>query len=204
MGDIKGHNCWPIQHGTVYEAVNWTSPLELTWPGTDFRTKLRQTRYFIWLPSCKKSEDSLCQYSQADGCFSLRNQSPSNLHFLLRWTSHGAGIADSLRAGRAGDRIPVKARFSAPVQTGLGAHWIPYSTGTGSFSGGKSARAWLWPPTPSSAEIKERVKLYLCSPTGPSWPDLGWPLPLLNVIYIASELFFSMLDHFVRFPKTFL
>ena len=31
-------------------------------------------------------------------------------------------VRDSLRAGRSGDRIPVGARFSAPVQTGIGAH----------------------------------------------------------------------------------
>jgi hypothetical protein len=28
-------------------------------------------------------------------------------------------------------------------------------------------------PHPSSAEVKERVELYLCSPSGPSWPVLG-------------------------------
>jgi len=28
-------------------------------------------------------------------------------------------------------------------------------------------------PSPSSAEVKERVKLYLYSPSGPSWPVLG-------------------------------
>jgi hypothetical protein len=38
--------------------------------------------------------------------------------------------SDSLRAGRSGDRIPVGARFSAPVQTGPGAYpasytWLP-------------------------------------------------------------------------------
>ena len=31
--------------------------------------------------------------------------------------------------------------------------------------------------TPSSAEVKERVELYLFSPSGPSWPVLGWALP---------------------------
>ena len=33
------------------------------------------------------------------------------------------------------------------------------------------------PPT-SSAEIKERVELYLYSPSGTSWPVIGWTLPL--------------------------
>jgi hypothetical protein len=34
--------------------------------------------------------------------------------------------------------------------------WIPCL-----FPGGKSAGAWHWPPTPSSAEVKERVALSL-------------------------------------------
>jgi hypothetical protein len=31
-------------------------------------------------------------------------------------------------------------------------------------------------PTPSNAEVKERVELYLHSPYGPSWPVLRWNL----------------------------
>jgi len=31
-------------------------------------------------------------------------------------------------------------------------------------------------PTPSSAEVKERVQLDLFCPSGPSWPVLGWNL----------------------------
>ena len=46
------------------------------------------------------------------------------------------------------------------------------------FPGGKAAEAWRWPLTPSSAEVKERVDIYLYSPSSPSWPVLGWTLPL--------------------------
>jgi len=33
-------------------------------------------------------------------------------------------------------------------------------------------------PQTCSTEVKEKVELYLFSPSGPSWPVLGWPLPL--------------------------
>jgi hypothetical protein len=36
------------------------------------------------------------------------------------------------------------------------------------FPGGKAAGAWLWSPTPSSAEVNETVELCLYSPSGPS------------------------------------
>ena len=41
--------------------------------------------------------------------------------------------SDSLRAGRSGDGIPQEARFSAPVQTGSGAHPASHTIDTGSF-----------------------------------------------------------------------
>ena len=48
------------------------------------------------------------------------------------------GIATGYGAVRSGDRIPVEARFSAPVQTGPGAHPASCTMGTGSFPGVKS------------------------------------------------------------------
>ena len=49
---------------------------------------------------------------------------------------------DSLRAGRSGDRIPVGARFSAPVQTGPGAYPASCTMVTGSFPVLKEAGPW--------------------------------------------------------------
>jgi hypothetical protein len=62
--------------------------------------------------------------------------------------------------------------ISAPVQTGPGAHPVSYTMGTASFPGIKRPRSGV-DHTPSSAEVKERVQLYIYSPSGPSWSFLG-------------------------------
>ena len=53
------------------------------------------------------------------------------------------------------------ARFSASVQTGPEAHPASYTMGTGSFPWVKRPGRGLDHPPPSSAEVKERVELYL-------------------------------------------
>jgi hypothetical protein len=65
------------------------------------------------------------------------------------------------------------ARFSAPVQTGRGAHPASSTMGTWSFSGVKRPGRGVDHPPPSSTEVKERVELYLYSPSGPSWSVTG-------------------------------
>jgi hypothetical protein len=72
--------------------------------------------------------------------------------------------SDLLRAGRSGDRIPVGAKFSAPVHTGPRAHPASYTMGTLSFPGVKRPGLGVDHPQSSSAEVKERVELYLYSP----------------------------------------
>jgi hypothetical protein len=80
--------------------------------------------------------------------------------------------SNSLRAGRSGDRIPVGARFFAPVQTGPGTQPASYTMGTESFPGVKRPGRGVDNPPPSSAEVKERVKLYIYFHSGPLWPVL--------------------------------
>ena len=82
----------------------------------------------------------------------------------------------SLRAGRSGDRISAGGwvRSSAPFQTCPGAHPPSYKMVTGSLSWGvkRPGRGVNHPPL-STAEIKERVELYLYSPPASSWLVLG-------------------------------
>ena len=83
-----------------------------------------------------------------------------------------------LRLERSGDRIPVGGEI---FRTRPDRPWGPpsrlYKGVLDLFPGGKAAGTWRSPPTPYSAEVKERVELYL-SPTGPSRPVLGRTLPL--------------------------
>ena len=65
------------------------------------------------------------------------------------------------------------ARFSAPVQIGPGAHPASYTMGTGSFLGVKRPGRGVDHPSSSNAEVEGRVELYICSPSGPSWPVIG-------------------------------
>jgi len=64
----------------------------------------------------------------------------SRLQHMTGGPGSVVGIATGLKFGRYGDRIPVGARFSAPVQTGPGAHPASCTMGTRSFPGVKSGR----------------------------------------------------------------
>ena len=98
----------------------------------------------------------------------------------LRWTvwsdikfGYFSPYSDSLRAWRSGDRFPVEARFSAPINTGRRAHPASSTMGTGSLSQRvKQLGRGVDQPYSSIAEVKEIVELYLSFPTGPSWPVL--------------------------------
>ena len=93
--------------------------------------------------------------------------------FIQNRTVDLPGVAQSLRDGRSGDRIPVGARFSASVHSGPWVCPASYAIGTGSLPGVKRLRRNDDYPLPSRTEVKERVELYLCFPFGPSWSVIG-------------------------------
>jgi len=83
------------------------------------------------------------------------------------------GVAPRYRLDGPGIESRWRARFSAPVHTGSVAHPASCTMGTGSFPGVKQPGRVVGHPPLSSAEVKERVELYLYSPFEPSWPVLG-------------------------------
>ena len=66
---------------------------------------------------------------------------------------------------------------ATPVQTGPGAHPAFYTMPTRSFPAVKRPEHGFDHPPSSGAEVEGKVELYLYSPSGPSWPVLGWNLP---------------------------
>ena len=78
--------------------------------------------------------------------------------------------------------------FSIPIQTSPGAHPASDIVGTGSFLGVKQLRRGVYHPPPYIVKVKESVKLYICSPSGPTLPVIGGTLPLtlpfLSYIYL--------------------
>ena len=80
------------------------------------------------------------------------------------------------------------ARFSAPVRTGPGAYPASYTMGSGPFPAVKRPGRGADHPPPSKCRGQERVGLYLCSPSGPSWPVMGAPLPLPLLKFALSTV----------------
>ena len=107
-----------------------------------------------------------------------------NGHFwipLILWThlkrlmGRDSSVGIATRYGLDGPRTESRclSRFSAPVQICPGANPASYTMGNGSLPVVKRPGHGVDHPPPSSAEVKERVEIYLYSPSGHSWPVLG-------------------------------
>ena len=91
----------------------------------------------------------------------------------VRGRDSSVGIATRYGLDGPGIESRLRARFSAPAQTCPGAQPASCTMGTGFFSGVKRPRRGADYPSPSSAEVEGSVELYICSPSGPSWPVIG-------------------------------
>ena len=83
---------------------------------------------------------------------------------VISCSGSSVGIATELRAGWSGDRIPVEARFFAPVQTGPGAHPASCTMGTGSFPAVKSGRGVTLTPHPLLVPLVMKEYSYISTP----------------------------------------
>jgi hypothetical protein len=106
----------------------------------------------------------------------------SFVHYILMGQDSVVSIATHYMVGSLGIESRWSEIFCTCPDWSRSPHSLLYS-GYQVFLGGKVAGAWLDYPPLSSAEIKERVELYLYSPSGLLWHVLGWtsPLPLHNI-----------------------
>jgi len=88
------------------------------------------------------------------------------------WVDHDTSVSIATRYG-PGIEFQWGAKFFAPVQTSSEAHSASYTMGTRSFPGLNRRWSGVDHPSPYSAEVKETVKLYLYSTSGPSWSVVG-------------------------------
>ena len=80
---------------------------------------------------------------------------PSSYKLSLCDVGRDSSVGIASRYGLVGDRIPVKARFSAPVQTSPGAHPASYTLGTESFPRVKRPGRGVDHPPPLVQRLKK-------------------------------------------------
>ena len=141
-------------------------------------------------PNSQKLSDSRStpQECAATGFGSLVNAVPNELQYRqFQGLGQGRRYSDSLRTGQSGSNPSggeiCRTRQDqpwGPLSLLYKGYWV-------SFPGVKRPEPGVDRPPPSSAEVKERVELYLYFPSELSWPVLGCPLPFLPLILTAYE-----------------
>ena len=102
----------------------------------------------------------------------------SSVGIATRYGMDGPGIKSRRGRDFPHPSIPTLGPTQPPVQ------WVP-----GLSPGVKRPGRRADNPPPSNCRGQERIELYLYSPSGPSWPVMGAPLPLplhINSQYITT------------------
>ena len=122
---------------------------------------------------------------------------------IIRGRNSSVGKATSYGLDGPSIESPWQRDFPHPSRPALGPTQPPVHRVPG-LSGGKEAGAWPSPSTPSGAEVKERVELYIDFPSAPSSPVVGWPLssPLPNPKISGEKVNFR--DLFLHNPYPLL
>ena len=97
--------------------------------------------------------------------------------FIITYSS--VGIATVYGLDGPGNETRWGRDFLHLSRSALGPTQPPVQLGTASFPGIQRPGRGFDHPLPSSAQVKERVQLHLCSLSGSSWPTKGWKLPFL-------------------------
>ena len=90
---------------------------------------------------------------------------------------------------RSGDRIPVGAKFSAPVESVPRAYPASCTMGTGSFVRVKRPGRGADHPPQSKCRGHETVGIFLYSPSGPQWPVIGKTFTFTLINIFKAKLF---------------
>ena len=100
----------------------------------------------------------------------------SSVGIATRYGLDGLGIESRWGRDFPHPSRPTLGPTQPPVQ------WVP-----GLSRGVKRPGRGVDHPPPSSADVEGRVELYICSPSGPSWPVLGRTLSFTFLIKISER-----------------
>jgi hypothetical protein len=171
---------WRVKSSTMLRLVGWH---------VDTHVRVKQGVRLLQVKAIASYETSATTYERIRRhveSSAVPLWEPQNLHLnntlcficMVDWVGV-VGIATLYGLDGPGIESRWGLDFPHPSRPTLGPTQPPIQWVLGLFPGDKATGAWHWAPTSSSTEVKERVELYLCSLSDPSWSVVGWILPYL-------------------------